>query len=150
MSSARDYYGADNDWTQVRYRRGRLKPHTEHRGGEFLPRHRRQPQGSRPRYASITGGKQRHDGDSPSRQFYRHGYGWRPFIAQPGNASHSSRRNAAPRDFQNQRAADEGIRHAHNGNILPQVRVTSDDPDFTLKVRVVYRRPPLTTQLSCF
>jgi len=156
-----DYYGEEDGWTQVNYRRGRLQPqrsqpHTRRwRDDQYRCR---QPQGSRPTYASIAGGDQRHYGDFSSRPSYRHGNGWRSFTAPPAHAPQLSRRDATPRYLKHQHTGSLGNqrqprqlstgRNTINGDTRPQVRVVSDDPDFTRKVRVIYRVMKATHHLK--
>ena len=146
-----DYYGDGDGWTRVNYRRGRLQPqpHTAYRSEDHYPRRYGWSRGNQPLHASITRGNQWHYGDFSALPSYRHDGGWRPSPAPPADTSKRSSRNAAPRYLHNHHTGgSENQRqprhrptngHTTRSESQPQVRVASDDPDFTLKVRVVYR-----------
>jgi len=146
-----DYYGEEDGWTRVNYHRGRLQlqPHTAHRREEQHPRRYGWSRGNQPLHASITRGNQRHYGESPTFHSYRHDGGWRPSPTPPADTLQRSSRNVAPRYLHNHHTGGpENQRqprhqptngHTARSESRPQVRVASDDPDFTLKVRVVYR-----------
>ena len=141
-----DYYAEPDDWTLVNYRGGRLQPrrsqpHTTHWREDQYPRRYREPQVSRPTYVSIARGNQRYDREHSSRSSYHHGSSQRSSASPLASASQPSRRYATTGGLENQRQSRQ---QPTRGQIAPcdtraQVRVASDDPDFTQKVRVVYR-----------
>ena len=126
----RDFYGEEDGWSQVSYRRGRLQqrppqPRSMNRGEEDHPHQLQPPRGGRHTYASIT----RADAPQP----------WRQGHATWNRRGKPDHRHAIRRDNQWQLRQQPTHDHSNNGGSRPPTRVVSDDPDFSHKVRIIHR-----------